>query len=144
VIGDATIERVLGLSGGGYSVVSDMVPAQFWTELSPNTVWDSQGMPNSLIEHGAIVVMHKFLCYGLFEKKEADKVTQIDLFVLWAMFGRTNLDMQEILKIEFRAVLRNKRAAACFGHVVTAFALHLGIDPAASGSPPVPMRRIDT
>ncbi|CAA0831448.1 DNAse I-like superfamily protein, partial [Striga hermonthica] len=143
VIGNKSLETVLGLTDDGFSTVFGMSMASFWPELSPDTVWDPQGMPNSLIEHGAIAIMHKFLCYGLLGKKEANKVTQVDLSVLWAMIGRADLNVRKYLKEEFRAVLRNKRAAACFGHVVTAFALNLGVDPTASGSPPVQMRRID-
>ncbi|GER28739.1 AP2/B3-like transcriptional factor family protein [Striga asiatica] len=85
-------------------------PADFnaktsWKELSPDTTWDSRGMPNNLVQDLATMVVQRFIAYNITGKKEANKLSETELYL----------------------VALGKRGIPALGHVVTALAKHFGI-----------------
>ncbi|GER39375.1 mitochondrial import inner membrane translocase [Striga asiatica] len=86
MVDNDVMKKVCGFTfSGTRSKALDFDAKKSWAELSPHTTWDSAGMSNGLIEDLATAVVHRFICYNVTSKKEANKVSEVELFLLWAM-----------------------------------------------------------
>ncbi|GER30407.1 AP2/B3-like transcriptional factor family protein [Striga asiatica] len=107
-------------------------PADFnaktsWKELSPDTTWDSRGMPNGLVQDLATVVVHRFIAYNITGKKEANKLSETELYLVWAMRAGVKVCSMTFLQNSLQEVALEKCGIPALGHVVTALAKHFGI-----------------
>ncbi|GER39298.1 cytochrome c biogenesis ATP-binding exportprotein CcmA [Striga asiatica] len=102
-----------------------------WAELSPHTTWDSAGMSNGLIQDLATTVMHQFICYNISRKKEANKVSEVELFLLWAMRAGVRVCSMTFLQNILQEIALTRHGIPTLGHFVTALARHFEINPEA-------------
>ncbi|GER33447.1 AP2/B3-like transcriptional factor family protein [Striga asiatica] len=98
-----------------------------WKELSPHTTWDSRGIPNGLIEDLATAFVHRFIAYNITGKKEANKVSETELYLLWAMRSGVKVCSMTFLQNSLQEVALGKRGIPALGHVVTALAKYFDI-----------------
>ncbi|GER54861.1 lysine--tRNA ligase [Striga asiatica] len=116
---------------GTRSKAADFDPHKSWAELSPHTTWDSAGMSNGLIQDLATAVVHRFICYNITGKKEANKVSEGELFLLWAMRSGVRVCSMTFLQNSFQEIALSKRGLPALGHFVTALAHHFDVTPEA-------------
>ncbi|GER50087.1 cytidinediphosphate diacylglycerol synthase 2 [Striga asiatica] len=132
VVDNAVMKAVCGFNfAGTRSKAADFDPLKSWAALSPHTTWDSAGMSNGLIQDLATAVVHRFICYNITGKKEANKVSEGELFLLWAMRSGVRVCSMTFLQNSFQEIALSKRGLPALGHFVTALARHFDVTPEA-------------
>ncbi|GER50441.1 3-deoxy-manno-octulosonate cytidylyltransferase [Striga asiatica] len=110
MVDNAVMKAVCGFNfAGTRSKAADFDPQKSWAELSPHTTWDSAGMSNGLIQDLATAVVHRFICYNITGKKEANKVSEGELFLLWAMRSGVRVCSMTFLQNSFQEIVLSKR-----------------------------------
>ncbi|GER36609.1 dynamin related protein [Striga asiatica] len=124
------MERVCGFTfEGTRNKAPDFDAKACWAELSPHTKWDSGGMSNGLIQDLATAVVHRFIGYNITGKKEANKISETELFLLWAMRAGVRVCSMTFFQNSLQEVALSRRGVPALGHFVTALARHFGVDP---------------
>ncbi|GER39579.1 transcriptional regulator [Striga asiatica] len=132
MVDNDVMKKVCGFTfSGTRSKALDFDAKQSWAELSPHTTWDSAGMSNGLIEDLATVVVHRFICYNVTGKKEANKVSEVELFLLWAMRAGVRVCSMTFLQNSLQEIALTRRGLPALGYFVTALANHFDITPEA-------------
>ncbi|GER45755.1 phospholipase C 2 [Striga asiatica] len=122
------MKKVFGFNlVGKRSKPTDFNAKNSWTKLSPLTTWDSRGPPNGLIKDLATAVVHRFIAYNIYGKNEANKVSETELYLLWAMRAGVKVCSMTFFPNSLQDVELGKRGIPTLGHVVTALAKHFGI-----------------
>ncbi|GER47681.1 sarcosine dehydrogenase [Striga asiatica] len=86
MVDNSMMKKVCGFTiAGTRSKAINFNAKRSWAELSPHTTWDSAGMSNRLIQDLPTAIVHRFICYNISRKKEANKASEVELFLLWAM-----------------------------------------------------------
>ncbi|GER31383.1 reticulon family protein [Striga asiatica] len=75
----------------------------------------------------AIAVVHRFIAYNITGKKEANKVSENELYLLWAMRTGVKVCSITFLQNTLQEVALGKRGIPALGHVVTTLAKHFRI-----------------
>ncbi|GER32673.1 hypothetical protein STAS_08755 [Striga asiatica] len=115
------MKKVCGFTmAGTRSKAIDFDAKRSWAEISPSTTWDCAGMSNGLIQDLATAVVHRFICYNISRKKEANKVSEVELF----SYGRCGQECECEIAL-------TQRGIPALGHFVTALARHIEITPEA-------------
>ncbi|GER26955.1 30S ribosomal protein S7 [Striga asiatica] len=126
------MKKVCGFTmAGKRSKAIDFDAKRSWAEISPHTTWDSASMSNGLIQDLATAVVHRFICYNISRKKEANKVSEVELFLLWAMRVGVRVCSMTFLQNTLQEIALTRRGIPALGHFVTALARHFEITPEA-------------
>ncbi|GER39670.1 pol polyprotein [Striga asiatica] len=121
MVDNAVMKDVCGFNfSGTRSKALDFDAKKSWAELSTHTTWDSAGMSNGLIEDLATAVVHRFICYNVIGKKEANKVSEVELFLLWAMRAGVRVCSMTFLQNSLQEIALTRRGLPALGHFVTA------------------------
>ncbi|GER43440.1 senescence-associated protein [Striga asiatica] len=100
-------------------------------EISPHTTWDSAGMSNGLIQDLATAVVYRFICHNISGKKEANKVSKVEIFLLWTMRAGVRVCSMTFLHNTLHEIALTRRGTPELGHFVTALVHHFEITPEA-------------
>ncbi|GER46850.1 alpha-fetoprotein [Striga asiatica] len=98
-ITDKVLCDIYGLkTTGARKKPGDFQTDRHWASFSPCKTFHKIGPSAGLIKELPIAVVHKFLPYHIFEKKEANKVSEQEVFVLWAMCEKKPICLLNFLK----------------------------------------------
>ncbi|GER43537.1 Tim10/DDP family zinc finger protein [Striga asiatica] len=116
MVDNAVMKEVCGFTmAGTRSKAIDFDAKRSWAEISPHTTWDSAGMSNGLIQDLATAIVHRFICYNIFGKKEANKVSEVELFLLWTMRAGVRVCPMTFLQNSLQEIALTRRGLPALG-----------------------------
>ncbi|GER35957.1 hypothetical protein STAS_12269 [Striga asiatica] len=112
---------------GSRQVLGDFDVHKHWAVLSPCHKFKVKGPSNGLIKHVAIAVVHKFLCYNVFGKKDSNKVSEKEVYLLSAMCAKKPICITAFVKETLRETRIFANRPSRLANVVTALVKHFKV-----------------
>ncbi|GER28810.1 calcium-binding protein 39-like [Striga asiatica] len=105
-----------------------------WAVISPCETYKKSGSSSGLISDLAHVVIHKYISQMIFDKKESNKVSKQQVFILWSVSHDKPVTMLQYLKDTLFDIHNETRRGLNFGHVVSKLAQYFGVE---TDEPPI-------
>ncbi|GER25590.1 acyl-CoA N-acyltransferases super family protein [Striga asiatica] len=99
-----------------------------WTIISPCEKYKKSRSSSGLISDLAHVVIHKYISQMIFGKKESNKVSEQQVFILWSISHEKPVTMLQYLKDSLFNVRNDSRRGPTLGHVVFKLAEYFGVE----------------
>ncbi|GER46917.1 hypothetical protein STAS_23980 [Striga asiatica] len=112
---------------GSRKVPGDFEVDKPWAALSPCDKFKVKGPSNGLIKDVAIAVVHKFLCYNVFGKKDSNKVSEKEVYLLWAMCTKKPICMTAFVMETLRGTKVFATRPPRLANIVTGLAKHFNV-----------------
>ncbi|GER55465.1 pentatricopeptide (PPR) repeat-containing protein [Striga asiatica] len=90
--------------------------------------FSTSGLSSGLISDLAHVVIHKYISQMIFDKKESNKVSEQQVFILWSISHDKPVTMLQYLKDTLFDIRNDTRRGPNLGHVVSKLAEYFGVD----------------
>ncbi|GER49911.1 vacuolar sorting protein 9 domain [Striga asiatica] len=98
-----------------------------WPLLSPCATFKATGASSSFISDVVLGVVHKYICHTIFGKKESNKVSKQQVFILWSLSQGKSVCMLQYLKRALFDIQNDVRRGANLGHIVAEIAAHFNV-----------------
>ncbi|GER41997.1 integrin alpha FG-GAP repeat containing 3 [Striga asiatica] len=110
-----------------------------WAVISPCETYKKLGPSSGLINDLAHVVIHKYISQMIFGKKELNKVSEQQVFILWSISHDKPVTMLQYLKDTLFDIRNDTRRGPNMGHVVSKLADYFGVE---TDEPPIRAKSI--
>ncbi|CAA0837940.1 Unknown protein, partial [Striga hermonthica] len=100
----------------------------YWPTISKCEKFKRAGASSGLLSDVAHAVIHKYISHMIFAKKESNKVSEQQVFIIWSISRDKSVSMLQYLKESLFDVRNDPRRGPTLGHIVSKFAEHFGID----------------
>ncbi|GER29968.1 methionine--tRNA ligase [Striga asiatica] len=105
-----------------------------WAVISPCETYKKSEPSSGLISDLAHVVIHKYISQMIFGKKESNKVSEQQVFILWSISHDKPVTMLQYLKDTLFDIRNDTRRGPNLGHVVSKLAEYFGVE---ADEPPI-------
>lgn len=110
--------------GAGTDTPKDFNAAEAWHEFTGYHNWNSNGSPCGFIKDGALDLLHKFIAYNVLGKVQANKVTEKELFLLWAAKHEKKVCISSFIWAKIKGIQKNDKTRPSFSHIAAGIAGH--------------------
>ena len=113
---------------GVYEDHDDFNLDSFWHKLTREDEFSARNAPNGLIIDLSYLLLHKFMCHAVFGKKESNKCSRKELFIMWCLHSKTKVSTTYHIFQTLMKIATHRNTTIGMGHIVTGLALHFGIN----------------
>ncbi|GER37371.1 cortactin-binding protein 2 [Striga asiatica] len=99
----------------------------YWPLISPCTSFKKTGNSSRCITDAALGIVHKYLCHMIFGKRESNKVSEQQVFILWSIAQGKPVSMLQYLQNALFDIRHDTRRGPNLGHIVTCIAKYFKV-----------------
>ncbi|WCJ21108.1 hypothetical protein M5689_003289 [Euphorbia peplus] len=96
----------------GVTMPQEIEHDRVWKDFTGLDKFDTSNSPNILLRDNSLLYFHKYLSLSLFGRAEMSKIHRLDLFVLYCLVNKTQVDSIEIIFGTFRRLISLKKVHA--------------------------------